>query len=58
VPPAGFICFVPRRQVTFLSMSVEEAAKIVLSGGIVTPDTQGRLKRASAQKISVAASRA
>jgi uncharacterized membrane protein len=48
VPPAGFICFVPRRQVTFLSMSVEEAAKIVLSGGIVTPDTQGRLKGSKA----------
>ncbi|MGQ0456356.1 MAG: DUF502 domain-containing protein [Hyphomicrobium sp.] len=38
VPPTGFICFVPRRDVTFLNMSVEAAAKIVLSGGIVMPD--------------------
>ena len=32
-----FICFVPRSNVVFLSMTVEEAAKIVLSGGIVMP---------------------
>jgi uncharacterized membrane protein len=44
VPPAGFICFVPRSSVVFLSMSVEEAAKIVLSGGIVMPDIE-KLKR-------------
>ncbi len=44
VPPSGFICFVPRQSVTFLSMSVEEAAKIILSGGIVMPDVNGRLK--------------
>jgi uncharacterized membrane protein len=44
VPPTGFICFVLRRDVTFLSMSVEEAAKIVMSGGIVTPDGQSKLK--------------
>jgi uncharacterized membrane protein len=44
VPPTGFICFVPRRDVTLLSMAVEEAAKIVLSGGIVTPDVQAKLK--------------
>lgn len=42
VPPTGFICFVPRRDVIFLKMTVEEAAKIVLSAGIVTPDGQGK----------------
>ena len=50
VPPTGFICFVPRREVTFLSMSVEEAAKIVLSGGIVTPDALVKSKDAAAAK--------
>jgi uncharacterized membrane protein len=50
VPPTGFICFVPRREVTFLSMSVEEAAKIVLSGGIVTPDALVKSKDAAANK--------
>jgi uncharacterized membrane protein len=51
VPPAGFICFVPRRDVTFLSMSVEEAAKIVLSGGIVMPDMHGKLKGVAANPL-------
>ena len=47
VPPTGFICFVPRKNVTFLSMSVEEAAKIVLSGGIVMPDADVKPKEIS-----------
>jgi uncharacterized membrane protein len=48
VPPQGFICFIPRKDVTFLSMTVEEAAKIILSAGIVMPDVQGKLKELSA----------
>ncbi len=40
VPPTGFICFVPRRDVTLLKMTVEDAAKIVISAGMVTPDQQ------------------
>ena len=38
VPPTGFICFVPRKDVLILAMSAEEAAKVILSGGIVMPD--------------------
>lgn len=45
VPPTGFICFVPRSSVVLLNMTVEEAAKIVLSGGIVMPDVEEKLKR-------------
>lgn len=45
VPPTGFICFVPRRDVTFLKMSVEDAAKIVISAGIVVPDYEARLRQ-------------
>ncbi|MGQ0673644.1 MAG: DUF502 domain-containing protein [Hyphomicrobium sp.] len=44
VPPTGFICFVPRRDVTLLKMSAEDAAKIIISGGLVQPDYQARLK--------------
>jgi uncharacterized membrane protein len=36
VPPTGFVCFVPRKDVTFLNMTVEDAAKIVISAGMVT----------------------
>jgi uncharacterized membrane protein len=38
VPPTGFVCFVPRESVILLDMSVEDAAKLVISAGMVTPD--------------------
>ena len=36
-PTSGILLFVPRKDVVFLDMSVEEAVKMVISGGIVTP---------------------
>lgn len=36
-PTSGFLLFVPRRDLIALSMTVEEAIKMVISGGIVTP---------------------
>lgn len=48
VPPTGFVCFVPRSSVTFLNMSVEDAAKIVISAGMVTPDPQKKLAEMAA----------
>jgi uncharacterized membrane protein len=48
VPPTGFICFVPRSNVVFLSMTVEEAAKIILSGGIVMPGIDDKMRRIGA----------
>ncbi len=36
-PTAGYLVFVPRREVTVLDMTVEEGLKMVLSAGIVTP---------------------
>jgi uncharacterized membrane protein len=44
VPPTGFVCFVPRKDVTLLHMSMEDAAKVIISGGMVMPETQERLK--------------
>lgn len=41
VPPTGFVCFVPRANVTFLNMTMEDAAKIIISGGMVTPTSIG-----------------
>ena len=49
VPPTGFVCFLPRQDVTFLDMSVEDAAKIIISGGMVTPDHQARLRELAAR---------
>lgn len=34
---AGFIFFIPKKDLIFLSMSVEDAVKLIASGGIITP---------------------
>jgi uncharacterized membrane protein len=36
-PTSGFLLFVPRRDIVALDMSLEEAAKLVISAGLVTP---------------------
>ena len=36
-PTSGFLLFVPKKDLVSLSMTVEEAIKMVISGGIVTP---------------------
>lgn len=44
-PTSGFLLFLPRKDVIFLKMSVEQGIKLVISGGVVTPEmyppTQG-----------------
>jgi len=44
LPPSGFVCFVPRSTVMPVHMSVEDAAKIIISAGMVNPETQARLQ--------------
>ena len=36
-PTSGFLLYVPKRDVKFLSMTVEDAAKLVISAGLVYP---------------------
>jgi uncharacterized membrane protein len=36
-PTSGYLLFVPKKELFFLDMSVEEAAKLVVSAGIITP---------------------
>lgn len=38
-PTSGFLLFVPKKDVKVLDMSVEDGAKLVISAGLVTPDT-------------------
>lgn len=40
-PTSGFLLFVPRRDITILDMTVEEGAKLVISGGLVIPEYKG-----------------
>ena len=37
-PTSGFLLFVPKKDVIILKMSVEEAAKLVISAGLVVPE--------------------
>ncbi|MBL4720728.1 MAG: DUF502 domain-containing protein [Alphaproteobacteria bacterium] len=52
-PTSGFLLFVPRKDLVTLNMSVEEAVKMVISGGIVTPpDRRSDAERAIPQVSS------
>ncbi len=37
-PTSGFLIFMPKQDLIYLDMSVEEALKFIISGGIVAPD--------------------
>jgi len=37
-PTSGYLLFLPKRELVILSMTVEEGIKMVVSGGIVTPN--------------------
>ncbi len=42
-PTSGFLLFVPREDVVLLDMTVEEAAKLIISAGLVTPPTAAEI---------------
>lgn len=42
-PTSGFLLFVPRKDVVLLDMSVEDAAKMVISAGLVVPPTAAEI---------------
>jgi len=46
-PTSGFLLFVPKSEVIELAMSVEEAAKLVISAGLVAPEYQANVKAAA-----------
>ncbi|MBL4784254.1 MAG: DUF502 domain-containing protein [Cohaesibacteraceae bacterium] len=50
-PTSGFLLFVPSSEIKILDMSVEEAAKLVISAGLVTPDYQQKIKKLADAKI-------
>lgn len=53
-PTSGFLLFVPREDLVILDMGVEEAVKMVISGGIVTPPDR---RPENDQKIAVVSAR-
>ncbi len=53
-PTAGFMLFVKRSELIELDMTVEEAAKVVLSAGLVTPDYSPKPNPAVPQRLPAA----
>ena len=43
-PTSGFLLFVPRAEIIELDMGVEDAAKLVISAALVTPEYQGKTR--------------
>ena len=39
-PTSGFLLFVPKKDLIYMDMSVEEGIKMIVSGGILTPEEQ------------------
>ncbi len=53
-PTAGFMLFVKRSELIELDMTVEEAAKVVLSAGLVTPEYPVKPKPSVPQRLPAA----
>ena len=51
-PTSGFLLFVPKDEVVPLDMTVEEAIKMVISGGIVTPPDRRPLTEQKKPQVS------
>ncbi|GIL00382.1 MAG: membrane protein [Alphaproteobacteria bacterium] len=48
-PTSGFLLFVPRPDIVLLEMGVEDAAKLIISAGLVTPKYQETLATLAAE---------
>ncbi|MCF3932614.1 DUF502 domain-containing protein [Acuticoccus sp. M5D2P5] len=51
-PTSGFLLFVPRKEVLLLDMSVEDAAKLVISAGLITPVWPARQRAKAVRSAS------
>jgi uncharacterized membrane protein len=51
-PTSGFFILVPQKNVVHLNISVEEAMKWIVSGGIVTPEVYRHLKNGDKNSIA------
>ena len=54
-PTSGFLLFIPERDVHHLDMTVEEGIKLVISGGIVTPNKLSRRRAPEAPEAEPSA---
>jgi uncharacterized membrane protein len=48
-PTTGFFFYLPRSEVIELSISVDEGAKLIMSAGLIQPDTHKKLATPAAE---------
>ncbi len=48
-PTSGFLLFVPRTEIKILDMNTEDAAKLIISAGLVAPEYQSETARLAAE---------
>ncbi|MBV68650.1 MAG: hypothetical protein CMJ08_02475 [Pelagibacterales bacterium] len=46
-PTSGFLLVVPENDLIKLNMNIEQGMKLVISGGIITPDVKNKIKKKS-----------
>ncbi len=51
-PTSGFLIFVPKHKVKYLDIKIEDAFKMLISSGIVTPDSEDAKKKTTKNKKS------
>jgi uncharacterized membrane protein len=45
-PTSGFLLLIPKKEVKYLDMSVEDGLKLIVSGGVIVPPTwEGKVKK-------------
>jgi uncharacterized membrane protein len=57
-PTSGFLLFVPVSEVTILDMTTEEAAKLIISAGLVSPEYQKQTAKLAASSGAAAKAKA
>jgi uncharacterized membrane protein len=53
-PTTGFLMYVPKSEIVMLDMTIEDGAKLIVSAGLVTPETKAKLPRAGGQPVEIA----
>ena len=51
-PTSGFLLFVPRSDIKILDMTIEDAAKLIVSAGLVSPEYQRKTKELAEQAVA------
>lgn len=49
-PTSGYLLFVPKKELKYMDMTVEEGVKLVVSAGIITPEHEKALKKNKEKK--------